>query len=168
MGTCELCGTDSVSTHQVIASEVNVDACNRCIEKMQLPLFESPFEKTPSSRRRTASTPIHKSHVNIMQGESNELFSDFHIRIRNAREARGWDQRQFAMRMNERLNAVQKVENGSRPTDALLSKIEKVLGIELYGEPTFQSDAVLIRSTDRKVTIADALDEFLSRGATDD
>ena len=135
---------------------------------MQLPLFESPFEKIPSSRHRTASTPIHKPHVNIMQGESNELFSDFHIRIRNAREARGWDQRQFAMRMNERLNAVQKVENGSRPTDALLSKIEKVLGIELYGEPTFQSDAVLIRGTDREVTIADALDEFLSRGAIDD
>jgi ribosome-binding protein aMBF1 (putative translation factor) len=45
MGTCELCGTDNVSTHQVIASEVKVDACNRCIEKMQLPLFESPFEK---------------------------------------------------------------------------------------------------------------------------
>ena len=72
------------------------------------------------------------------------------------------------MRMNERLNAVQKVENGSRPTDALLSKIEKVLGIELYGEPTFQSDAVLIRGTDREVTIADALDEFLSRGDIDD
>jgi len=50
----------------------------------------------------------------------------------------------------------------------LLSKIEKVLGIELYGEPTFQSDAVLIRGTDRKVTIADALDEFLSRGDIDD
>ena len=167
MGTCELCGVDNVSTHQVIASEVKVDACNKCIEKMQLPLFESPFEKV-SSTRRTASTPIHKTQVNIMQGESDELFSDFHIRIRNARESRGWDQREFAMRMNEKLNAVQKVENGSRPTDALLSKIEKVLDIELYGEPTFQSDTVLIRGSDSEVTIADALEEFLSRGTIDD
>ena len=168
MGTCELCGTDNVSSRPVIASEVKVDACNSCIQKMQLPLFESPFEGKSPSRRHTASTPIRKQHTNIMQGESNELFSDFHLRIRNAREAKGWDQRQFAMRMNERLNAVQKVENGSRPTDALLNKIEKVLGIELYGEPTLQSEAVIIRGTDRKVTIADALDEFLSRGDIDD
>jgi len=71
MGTCELCGMDNVSTHQVIASEVKVDACNRCIEKMQLPLFESPFEKissfSPSYRVNTNPQATCQHHARRVQ-----------------------------------------------------------------------------------------------------
>ena len=62
-----------------------------------------------------------------MAKSEKELAPDFHNRIREARKAKGWDQREFARRMNERLNIVQRTENGNRPTDDLIKKIEKVL-----------------------------------------
>ena len=37
---------------------------------------------------------------------------------------KGWDQRTFASKMNERLNIVQKIENGGRPTDKLIQDRE--------------------------------------------
>ena len=171
MGTCELCGTDNVSTRQAIVSNVSVDACNRCIERMGLSLYESPYKKsrvTPTARGWTSTPRRPPSRGDIMRSESKELMPDFHVRIREARDSRGWDQKQFAMHMNERLNAVQKVENGSRPTDALLTKIEKMLDIELFGEPRGKYDTALSRGPSRNVTIADALDEFLSGEGSDD
>jgi ribosome-binding protein aMBF1 (putative translation factor) len=72
------------------------------------------------------------------------------------------------MRMNERLNTIQKIENGSRPTDDLVSKLEKILGISLLGESNIEYDAQLSRGSGRGLTIADALEDYLSKGDSDD
>ena len=70
-----------------------------------------------------------------MLKSDKELAPDFHKRIQQGRKAKGWDQREFARRMNETLNIVQKIDrNGNRPTDALIKKIEKVLDVELFIE----------------------------------
>ncbi|SVC75483.1 uncharacterized protein METZ01_LOCUS328337, partial [marine metagenome] len=49
------------------------------------------------------------------------------------------------MKMNERLNVIQRIENGSRPTDILVTKIEKVLGIILLEESRVDIEAQLNR-----------------------
>ncbi|SUZ56826.1 uncharacterized protein METZ01_LOCUS9680 [marine metagenome] len=72
------------------------------------------------------------------------------------------------MRMNERVNMIQRIENGSRPTDVLVTKIEKVLGIKLLEESRIDNEAQLSRGASRGLTIADALEDFLSKEESDD
>ena len=168
MGTCELCGSDTHHTRQAIASSVNVDACSRCIDSMGLELFESPF-RSPQSKNpevlRKHSSSTRGQHI---PPEKGSLLGDFHVRIRNQRVSRGWQQKDLAMRMNERLNTIQRIENGSRPTDELVTKLEKVLGITLLGESSMEYDAQLSSGGGRGLTIADALEEYLTKGETDD
>ena len=122
MGTCELCGADNVSTYKTSTSGARVDACNRCIDRLGL-TKPIPSSNRIKSQKTTIQTRI--TGQNIMLNSDKELAPDFHKRIRKGREAKGWDQREFARRMNERLNIVQRTENGNRPTDALVKKIEK-------------------------------------------
>jgi|TARA_B110000444_G_scaffold37621_1_gene33147 ribosome-binding protein aMBF1 (putative translation factor) len=64
--------------------------------------------------------------------------------------------------MNERLNIVQKIENGGRPTDKLILKIEKILSIELNVERGAEHTTAM-NIGKRNMTIGDALDDLLSR-----
>jgi uncharacterized protein (TIGR00270 family) len=156
MGTCELCGSDKVSTIRTKASGARVDACNRCVERLGL---ERPAPK-PIIQHKTKN-PMPKKN-NIMAKGEKELADDFHIRIRNARSEKGWDQREFARRMNERINTVQRIENGNRPTDTLIGKIEKVLDIDLMVENTTDNTRQL-GTTSRSMTIGDVYEEMLKR-----
>ena len=64
--------------------------------------------------------------------------------------------------MNERLNMVQKIEKGGRPTDKLIQKIEKILSIELNVERSSEhTSSVAVNK--RNMTIGDALEDLLSR-----
>ena len=123
MGTCELCGADKVSTYKTTTSGARVDACNRCIDRLGLskpmPAFNTRSSSPPKSTGRI-------SGPNIMHKSDRELAPDFHKSIKQARVEKEWDRREFARRMNERLNIVQRIENGNRPTDALIQKLSLI------------------------------------------
>ena len=160
MGTCELCGADNVSTYKTSTSGARVDACNRCIDRLGL------TKPTPTPVRTTSvktSTQTSISGPNIMLNSNKELAPDFHKRIQQGRAAKGWDQREFERRMNERLNIVQRTENGNRPTDALIKKIEKVLDVELFIESSASNSRHTSTTGGRNMTIGDAYDELFSR-----
>ena len=160
MGTCELCGADNVSTHMTSASGARVDACNRCIDRLGL-TKPIPSPNRIKSQKTTTQTRI--TGQNIMLNSDKELAPDFHKRIQQGREAKGWDQREFARRMNERLNIVQRTENGNQPTDALIKKIEKVLDIELFIESAASNSRHTSTAGGRNMTIGDAYNELFSR-----
>jgi len=168
MGTCELCGSDTLRTRQAIASNVNVDACSRCIDSMGLELFESPFRSSQSKNSSSPRKDSSSSRGQHIPSEKGALLGDFHVRIRNQRVSKGWQQKDLAMRMNERLNTIQRIENGSRPTDELVKKLEKVLGITLLGESDIEYDAQLSHRGGRGLTIADVLEDYLTKGESDD
>tara|TARA_B100001105_G_scaffold188482_1_gene152884 strand:- start:2451 stop:2645 length:195 start_codon:yes stop_codon:yes gene_type:complete len=63
---------------------------------------------------------------------------------------------------------IQRIENGSRPTDVLVTKIEKVLGITLLEDSRIDNEAQLNRGAGRGLTIADALEDYLSKEEADD
>ena len=120
----------------------------------------------PAVNTRTSSAPKSNSRIsgrNIMHKSDRELAPDFHKRIKQARQAKGWDQREFARRMNERLNIVQRIENGNRPTDALIKKIEKVLDVELLIESMASNTRQTSTQGSRNMTIGDAYEDLFSR-----
>ncbi len=161
MGTCELCGSDKVGTLRTKASGAVVDACGRCIDRLGL---EKPAPKPIVNRpRETGSKSSVVRGRDIMKKQEKELSPDFHIRIRNARKEKGWDQREFARRMNERLNIVQRTENGNRPTDSLIKKIEKVLSVELFIDVETNNTRQTGASMSRSMTIGDVYDDLLRR-----
>jgi len=163
MGTCELCGAENVSTRRASATGIKLEACNRCIDKMQLKIIENPIQHKQANPKKVNNvTSRGISGKDIMAKQEKELAPDFHKKIREGRIAKGWDQRVFALKMNERLNSIQKIENGGRPTDSLIEKIEKILEINLYIERSSQSTSVLA-SKKRGMTIGDALEDLLSR-----
>lgn len=132
----------------------------RCIDKLGLdkPILTNNRSNSPNQSRITVSR-----RNDIMKKSEKELAHDFHIRIRKARESKGWEQREFARRMNERLNIVQRTENGNRPPDNLIKKIEKVLDIELMVDSEPSNTRQTSTGTSRNMTIGDAYEDLFSR-----
>ena len=163
MASCELCGNEKVSTKKARTAGILVEACGRCVESMNLQVIEAPvnFSKVKKTTRNTVSSRG-VAGKDIMAKNSTELASDFHKRIIQGRKKKGWDQRTFASKMNERLNIVQKIENGGRPTDKLILKIEKILSIDLNVERSSEH-TTKTNTAKRNMTIGDAPEDLLSR-----
>jgi uncharacterized protein (TIGR00270 family) len=96
--------------------------------------------------------------VDIMTKDSEELADDFHTKIRAARKARGWSQSDFARRINERANTIQKAENGIRPTDSVIRKIGKILNLRLFVDSMPKNTRMMASDDPREMTISDARD----------
>ena len=84
---------------------------------------------------------------------------DFSSAIRNAREDKGWDQRELAKRMAERVNIIQHTEGGKRPTDAVINKFERILEIKLMVSRDAEEETVVRKSTDRQMTMEDLYEQ---------
>ena len=162
MGACELCGAEGVSTKRAkIAKPVGhnsiLECCNRCIESMGL-IVEAvrPRAHLPPTENQSSVSGKGISGVDIMTKDEVELANDFHSRIRNARKHRGLSQEELAKRMNEKIAAIQKTENGIRPTDSLLNKFAKALDIKLFVESVSHAHTMVASDNDRQMTISDA------------
>ena len=156
---------DNRQTRQAIATSVNVEACSICIEKMGLELFESPY--SPNVKRENVDVGAAVTNRRERKQDNSTLTSNFHVNIRNERISKGWTQKELAMKLNERLNTIQRIENGSRPTDELVGKLEKILRISLLANSDASNEQSLSTTSGRDMTIADALEDFLTKGDGD-
>ena len=155
MGTCELCGIEGVGTKKAKVSSSELDCCNRCISSNAL---EVVFVRKTIDREIEPISQITGKGVlgiDIMSNNSKELAPDFHLRIRKAREQKGFSTNDLARRINEKAAIVQKAEDGARPTDALLEKISKELGIELFFERSSENYRQISNNLEREMTISD-------------
>ena len=94
-----------------------------------------------------------------MHRTSEELRTDFSSIIRQAREDKGWDQRELAKRMAERVNIIQHTEGGKRPTDDVVKKFERILDIKLMVPREIEEESHVRRSTNRPMTMADLYEQ---------
>jgi len=85
-----------------------------------------------------------------------ELAEDFGERIRRARESRGWKQSDLGSKVNERESVIAKLESQTMvPTDAMIPKLEKTLGIRLREK--VESVAVKKHTGPAPVTLGDLI-----------
>jgi len=162
MGACELCGAEGVGTKRArigkpIGYNSILECCNNCINSMGL-VVDSVSNQPITAPKEVQSSVSGRgiSGVDIMTKDELELANDFHSRIRNARKHRGLSQEGLAKKMNERIGAIQKAENGIRPTDSLLKKFAKELGIQLFVESVAHGHTMVASEGDRQMTISDA------------
>ena len=161
MGDCELCGAMKVGTRSVMRGQTSIEACKQCMQRMGIAL---PEENQNSNQRPLQHTKpkqtvgyrgTGKKGKDIMVRRSKELRSDFSSAIRQAREAMGWDQRELAKRMAERVNIIQHSEGGKRPTDSVVNKFERILNIQLMVERTTEEETIVRNTKDRQMTMED-------------
>ena len=61
--------------------------------------------------------------------------------------------------MAERVNIIQHTESGKRPTDDVIKKFERILGITLLEEHTLDEESKVTSTPDRPMTLADYFDQ---------
>jgi len=132
---CELCGKDVTFHKKVTIEGVQLEVCSECakfgIESKKEPEKEEGPKPIVTQRlevreRRGKPKDVYEA------GGKEELVDDLGARIRNARSKKGMSQKELAMKINERVTVLSKVEtNEMTPDDRLVTKLEKELGIKL-------------------------------------
>jgi len=132
---CELCGKDVTFCRKVTIEGVQLEVCTECAK------FGIETKKAPE--KETAPKPVIAQRLEVREKRSRprdvlegmgkeELVEDFPARIRNARSGKGMSQKDLAMKINERLTVLSKIETGQmRPDDKMTAKLERELGIKL-------------------------------------
>jgi len=134
MGVCELCGKESGETWSTWIEGTQLKLCKDCQkfgDKVKPGAKESPTKVVIESRLQQRERRMHTRDI-YQEEESWELVEDYSKRIREGREARGWKLEELAAKINERATLISKLEASSiKPTDELVSKLEKSLDIIL-------------------------------------
>ena len=161
MADCELCGAMKVSTRSVLMGKAEVQACKRCTEKMGL---DEKKVAPGLSQARNAPAPTSGGYVgqgrkgkDIMVRGEKELSPDFSKRVAKARNSMGWDKQQLARKMAEKVNIISNVESGKRPTDAVIRKLERTLGITLMVDAAPDQNRHVNSGDGRGLTLGDFL-----------
>lgn len=162
MADCELCGATKVSTREHRVNKAMLAICPRCIEQLNLqPKEEAPGLSRARSMPQRGTSKSRSGRNNLMNKNEKELASDFSRRIISGRESKGWDQNQLAKRMAETINVIKSAESGKSPTDAVVRKLEMILGITLMVELTSDHESMVGQSnSSRGMTIGDYLKDL--------
>jgi len=161
MSDCELCGAMKVGTRTFTMGKAQVQACKRCSDKLGL----EPKKVAPGlAQARTAASPtsggyggIGRKNKDIMLRGEKELSPDFSRMVSTARNQRGWDKRELARKMAEKVNVINNVESGKRPTDAVIRKLERTLDIILMVDASPDENRHVKTGEVRGLTLGDFL-----------
>ena len=163
MGACELCGKEGVGTRRAKVSQSVLECCSGCIASMRLVVEQIPTKVIQNNEQSSLVTGKGVSGIDIMTKDSTELAGDFHARIRNSRKIKGLSQKDLARMMNVKIGVIQKAENGNRPTDSILKKFERALGISLFVEAIPRSNTMVENESSRQMTISDAKNDVANK-----
>jgi len=133
---CEMCGKNVTFCKKVTIEGVHLEVCSECAKfGIEAKKSAAEPEQKPKSviSQRLESRERRSRPRDIYEGsEKEELVEDFAKRIREAREKRGMTQKELAMRLNERVTVLSKIESGNmRPDERLIGKLQKELEIVL-------------------------------------
>ncbi len=161
MADCELCGAMKVSTRSVMMGRAEVQACKRCTEKLGLddkkvaPGLKQAMNNPKSTSGGYGGLGVKGKDI-MVRGEK-ELSPDFAKIVSDARKSRGWDKKQLARKTAEKINVIQSLESGKRPTDSVVRKMERILNIQLMVERSPDQNRKLDSGRGRGMTLGDYL-----------
>jgi putative transcription factor len=132
---CELCGAKIRGPPKIVKIEgAELRVCGQCahlgteVQRSRSQTIQKKSGPTPSltiQRRKPRDV------FDFMEGEG-EIVDDYCDRIREARMAKGWSQKELALSIKEREVLIKKIEKGDLiPEDDVRKKIEQALEIRL-------------------------------------
>jgi len=135
---CEMCGGEirgAPRTVHIEGAELRVCVpCSKFGTEVQRP--RAPAGAPAAAPRRAGSPPVpqpvQRRRRDLFDRMEGDLAEDYSDRIRRARVAKGWTEKQLALEIMERELLIKKVEKGDLvPEEELRKKLEGVLGISL-------------------------------------
>ncbi|HEX9907834.1 MAG TPA: multiprotein bridging factor aMBF1 [Thermoplasmata archaeon] len=132
---CEMCGKQVTFCKKVTIEGVQLEVCSECskfgAEAKKAPPKELPPKPVIAQRLEVRERRGKPRDIYETSGKE-ELVEDYSKRIRDARARTGMTQKDLAMKINERVTILSKIEVGQmRPDDKIVSKLQKELGIVL-------------------------------------
>ena len=131
---CELCGRDC-DCRTATVDGVRMMLCPAC---MKYGKGVNSSETVSSSVKKPILKRIKRPKVkDVYRDMEKELVSGWNELVKNAREKKGLSREELGFRIGERTVTISKIENGDlRPSDKMIEKLEKELGITLVEEVT--------------------------------
>ena len=131
---CELCGRDCNDCRSSSVDGVKMMLCPGCM-KHGTGLSEVSRVTTDFSQKAIFNRVRKPREKDIYKNMDKELISGWNNLIRKAREKKGLTREELGFRIGERTITISKIENGDlRPSDKMIAKLEKELGISLLEE----------------------------------
>ncbi len=130
---CELCGSIIRGKPKIVHIEgAELRVCPQCA-RYGTEVHRPHVTGSQAKRMAPGSTPAPRRRgrdvFDLMVGE---IVNDYSDRIRQARMAKGWEQKELALRIKEREILIKKIEKGDLiPEDNVRKKLEQVLEIKL-------------------------------------
>jgi len=125
---CEICGESikgEATTIEIDGTILNV--CSKC-SKYGKKIYT---KKDATSKRPLGQKTTFKTTKNVIEIKE-EVVSDYNEIIRREREARGWDQKDLAKKINEKESIIKKIEKRDIGLDdTVREKLEKLFKIRL-------------------------------------
>ena len=129
---CELCGREC-DCRPATVDGVRMMLCPGCMRHgtgIEIAKGPSPVFQKPVLER------IKRPKVkDVYRDMDKELVSDWNNLIKKTREKKGLSREELGFRIGERTVTISKIENGDlRPSDKIIEKLQKELGITLFEE----------------------------------
>jgi putative transcription factor len=135
---CELCGGEihgAPRTVHIEGAELRVCVpCSKYGTEVQKPRAStgSPTQPPRKMGGPPAPQPAQRRRRDLFDRMEGDLAEDYADRIRRARVAKGWTEKQLALEIMQKELLIKKVEKGDLvPEEELRKKLEEVLGISL-------------------------------------
>ncbi len=132
---CELCGNDAPRLSATLIEESILQVCSRCSRygvRQGRPAEDKTSEDGDSVEERLEKRERRQKGRDIYTNITNELVTDYDLKIRQGRQKMGLNQKKLARLIQEKQSIIAKLETKSiRPDDRLVKKLESALGIKL-------------------------------------
>lgn len=151
---CELCGRDYYECKPAVVDGVKMMLCPGC---MRYGEGVKTVDKTQINVQKPILDRLKKPKVKDVYKDMNkELVSDWNELIKNARKKKGMSREELGFKIGERTVTIAKIENGDlRPSDKMILKLEKELGITLFEEVKSVSTVSAGSRSDGGLTLGD-------------
>jgi putative transcription factor len=150
---CELCGR-VCDCRPATIDGVNMMLCPGCMRHGQS--IKSGSETSASTKKPILERIKRPKTKDVYKDMDKELVSGWNDLIKSARTKKGLSREELGFKIGERTVTIAKVENGDlRPSDKMVKKLEKELGITLVEVVSSTPSASTSLGTGSRLTLGD-------------
>lgn len=157
---CEICGkTIQGKVFNVRVEGASVKVCDKCSRFGTDHQSWSKFGKGNMGSEGIVLSPKPRiSGGPTRTKDEYSLVDEYHLVIKDAREAKGWSQKDLARKMNEKESIIHHIETeGFALSNELIQKLEKILNITLKEKSDEGIDVSKSKQNLKETTIGDII-----------